>query len=279
MTSVGGRSGALQLLLIVFLLIGVLAAAYSMLFYAGPYRWLAEAQLRWFDAYYVSITVVLTLCLFVVPPLVAARVLVMGGQLAEDSALAALIAPGASAGLRARVDRAKFWLIVFSVGAGLVVTSLRDLMVAAQGKQLERVSLSALEQGKKPRGTWLELDGTLVWGGSLETEDRRERWTFVPVVSERWKPGGPVRALLRVPSDEITDVDPKALRGTLDWTGAPGVVRSGYRDGKIDIEDALLLDYGKSPAERAGASTIMIALGGVLALIGGAGSIVRLRRS
>jgi hypothetical protein len=39
----------------------------------------------------------------------------------------------------------------------------------------------------------------------------------------------------------------------------------------------VLLDYGKSPAERAGASSFIMAIGGVLAVIGGAGSILRLR--
>lgn len=271
------RGGALQLSLVAALVAGALAAAYSMAFYAGPYRWLAEKQLRWFDAYYVSLTVILTLCLFVVPPLVAARVLVAGGRIASDSTLALLVSSGIGARLRERVARARFWLILLVVGGGLIVLSVRDLAVAARGKQLEALTASALEAGAQPRGTWLEIQGTPVWDATIESEERHQRWSFVPIVSEQWQPGAKVRALLRVRSDEAEQVDANALRGTLDWTGVPGVVRSAYREAQLDVEDALLIDYGTSPAERTAASNILIGLGGVLALIGGAGAVRRMR--
>ena len=271
------KSRVLVTALLALFLLGSLGALYEMVSYAGPYRWFAELQLRFFDAYYTAPTVALTLAVCVVPFLVILRLLSANGTIPADSFLVALLVSGRHSHMAVRGSRARRWLTVFGVGLVVGVMSGRDMVVASRGEQLERVTVSALEQGAHPRSTWLEIEGKLDWDASLQTEEGHKTTTYVPIVSEAWKPGTKVGAVLRLDMDEDEWTD-QALRGTVDLTGLPGVVRSAYEDAGLDADDAVLLTWGESPAEKAAGSRSLAVLAFILMSIGGLGSLLRMRR-
>lgn len=272
------QSRALPRVLGTVLVLAVLAAAYSMLFYAGPYRWLAEAQLAFFDAYYPSLTAALTLSFTVVPPLVAIRVLVAGGALASDGLLAALVAQGGAAQFKARFAPARGWLITLGIGATIAVLASRDLIVMSMGKELERVAANELERGAETHSTWLEIAGEPDFERALETEESRKRITYVPIRAQGAPPRERVGALLRLTEGDSDLSEGQPLRGTVDVTGIPGMVRVAFEKQGLEVDDALLLELGKSPAERASASTFLLSFGGLLLVIGGIGSFFKLRK-
>lgn len=268
---------ALSALLLAAIALGLVGAVYSMIFYVGPYRWLAELQLRWFDRYYASTTVAFTLLLCVVPPSVALRLLVVNSALPAGS-FAAMAAGVGRGPFRGRFSRARRWVIVFGVGATLVVLSTRDLVVAARGKQLLQVSAHQLERGAEPAGTWLEIQGNPLWDSAVLTEEDHKSLRYVPVVSDDWRPGAKIGALLRITEGVLgAPLDPQRLSGTVDVTGVPGLVQSAYADQELDVADAVLIDAGESPEHKAGTARFLISLGAVLMLLGGVVSFVRLR--
>lgn len=268
---------ALATLLLVALALGLIGALYSMIFYTGPYRWLAELQLGWFDRYYTSTTVVFTFVLCVAPQSIALRILGANGALPAGS-FAAMAAGTGRGAFAARFSRARRWVIVFGVGLVLIVLSARDLAVASRGKQLLQISARQLEKGVEPAGTWLEIQGNPLWDSAVMTEEEHKSLRYVPVVSDEWEPGAKVRALLRItegPAGEPLDL--KQLSGTVDVTGVPGLVQSAYSEEELDVRDAVLINVGESPAQKAGSAKVLISLGAMLMLLGGVVSFVRLR--
>ena len=257
--------------------LGLLGALYSTIFYVGPYRWLTELQLRWFERYYTSTTVAFTVLLCVVPPLVAIRVLAASGALPADSFAVAMASQSGRGAFKARFARARRWVIVFGVGATLAVLSTRDLVVAARGKQLAQISAQALERGKEPESTWLEVQGNPLWDSTLNTEEGHKKLRYVPVVSDAWSPGSKVRALLRFSEYVADPAEGQPLQGTVDITGVPGLVQSSYAEAELDVRDAVLVDVGESPDRKAGAARFLIWLGVLLMSIGGPMSFVRMR--
>jgi hypothetical protein len=206
------------------------------------------------------------------------RILVMSGALPAGSFVAAMASRAGRGGFSARFARARRWVIVFGVGATLAVLSARDLVVAARGKQLTRVSARELEQGEEPVGTWLEIQGNPLWDSSLQTEERHKALRYVPVVSDDWKPGTKIRALLRISEDGAGLLAAaQSLSGAVDVSGVPGVVVSAYAEGQLDVSDAVLVDVGESPDRKAGTATFLLSLSAVLMLVGGTVSFVRLR--
>ena len=268
---------ALGLALSAALVLGVLYALYCMLLFAGPYRWLAELQLGWFKAYYVSTTCAFTLLLLVVPPSVALRVLAMSGKLPADSLAALFASPTTGARLRATIARARRWLIVLGAGVVLGGLSVRDLVVAQRGQTLERVSAAALETGAETHSTWLAIDGQLHWDSALEAEESNEEVTYVPIVSEAWTAERRLGALLMVAKRDLEELDASAISGTVDITGAPGMVRAAYEDMGFDASHAVLLEYGDSPAQKGASGKFLLGFGLFLMLIGGVGTFKRLR--
>jgi hypothetical protein len=271
------KAGNLSAVLALLFVLGLLGSAYAIIFYAGPYRWLAELQLHWFDAYYPGTTAVFTVILLILPTLVAIRLLTMRGALPARSLAALLASSGSRGALRARFGRARTWLIVLGVGVTMAVMSTRDLYVAARGEKLLRVPIGALEKGAAPKSTWLRIDGKPLWESSLTTEERREQQRYVPVVSDGWQPGTKVGALLRFAENEADSLGTQPLQGTVDITGVPGMVRSKYEESQFDVSEAVLLDVGKSPSEKAGAAWFIMAIASLLVLLGGVVSFIRLR--
>jgi|GEM_PF-4990852 len=256
----------------------LLYSLYCMLLFSGPYRWLAELQMRWFGSYYVSVTCVFTLLFGVVPLLVIIRVLTAANKLPHDSWAVLLATPRPGGGLAARVTRARGWLMALGVGVMLCALSARDLVVAARGKRLQQISAQALEAGDEAGSTWLEVAGTLDWDRSLETEEDHKKLTYIPIVSERWSPSSPLGALLVVADDELARLEAEPLSGTVDITGAPGLVRAGFENIGVDVNRATVLQFGASPEEKATGSLFLLGLGLTIALVGGVGCFVRMRR-
>ena len=119
------KSRVLVTALLALFLLGSLGALYGMVSYAGPYRWFAELQLRFFDAYYTAPTVALTLAVCVVPFLVILRLLSANGTIPADSFLVALLVSGRHSHMAVRFSRARRWLTVFGVGLVVGVMSGR----------------------------------------------------------------------------------------------------------------------------------------------------------
>ncbi len=261
--------------------LGCLAlAAYFGFTYSGPFRWLAELEMRLMGRYYTFLTgmlVLLGLMLMLLLPLQLARKLgVLGDPAASPEEHAQYI--------QAHTERWKKRqpaITVLMLGAALSFVGVRDWLRAQQGAQLEQVSIAALESGKRPASTWVEVaDASPAWNATLEWEVGHTKNSFVPVVSTNWRDGQPIALVLKLSSSTRVDkeVGVSAFRGASDAEGLPGAIDGAFRDAQLNTANALVLEVGNKPTDRQTLAHFALG-GGILALLVGCGlAWVQLRR-
>jgi hypothetical protein len=180
-----------------------LLAAYLGFTYSGPYRWLAEWQLRAFNVYYASYTWAATMVLLVIAAVAAFQVsrklgIVAGANVTPEESRAH------GAEVAARWSRLRPAIVVLTLGGTLLFIGGRDWMRAQGGRELEHVLVSSLEGGKKPSSTWIEVaGGTLAWDAATEWTRSGSTVTYVPLFSPAWTEGSAVGAVLKLNSSEV----------------------------------------------------------------------------
>jgi hypothetical protein len=265
---------SLQLASLSVLLLGLGLSSYWAFTYSGPYRWLAELQLRWFGAYSEQATFLLLLVGFGLPTLRVVRGLGRAGLLPIDS-------PTQQA--RAMSQMRFFlalrpWLLLGGAGVAFVFAGLRDGREASAGKQFELVTCAQLEAGGDPPGNWFMLADNPLWDLKVEAGQNYGDWLFVPLVSPQWSAARPVGAVLKIDRNGKGALDGPLFVGARARTGLPGMVRVRFEEAGLRVERALVLELGANPAHKAKYARIFVWLGPVLAVVGAIGGAITWRR-
>jgi LPXTG-motif cell wall-anchored protein len=249
-------------------------AGFFSLTYSGPYRWLAEAEMSVFGAYYPSYTWMATMLLLALASYVAFQVarksgVVAGAEITPEESKAR------AAEMGARFHSYRLVLVVLVVGGTLVFLGGRDWIRAQRGRVLENVAVDALEAGKRPASSWVEIaDGTVSWDLAVQwQEGHSSAVTYVPLLSRVWTEGKPVGAVLVLGASDLklAHGDAPSFMGAVDELGLPGAVRAAYEEKGFALGDALVLRVqrdGPAKGEQSGRTFALIGLATLLVGIG-----------
>lgn len=256
------------------LLIALVAAAYFAWSYSGPYRWLAELQMRLWGSFQAVLTFLLTLILLFAPPL---KVLQRWGPRPTHSAEEP-VAVAAADSTTQPTGSFLVWLQVLIAGAVLAFLGIRDRQTLQPGATASRVSCAELEANGPPESGWLEVDGIPLRDAKVEAQHNYGEYVYVPLVSPSWSAGRPIPVVLRLDRHGPRPGNVTVYPGTRVADGMPGFVRSRYEDAGLDVAQAVVLDFGRTPADGAALARIAIIAGPVLLLAGLVGALVTWRR-
>lgn len=235
--------------------------------YSGPYRWIAEVQLRDSGSYSEKGTFVLCVVLLVVPlwlvwTLFQARTNrgdpepFLGPPIVDTFTVFGVVG------------------LALMVVQGLEWRRLRGPIV------LEKIDIVDVERGARPRGPLIELDGARLLASSVTTnENGQNPRTYIPVVSDEWRLGTPVAAFIEHWGDEAIRPTP----GLLLTRDMPGMVRTHFEQSTTPPRNgALLIETGRTKTvtdvenERSRVGWTAIG-GGLMALIVGGRTWRRIR--
>lgn len=252
----------------VALLISMGLAFYLMYHYIGPYRWIAELQLRWIGSYSEKLTLIFTVLPIWVVILAVTWPLrrgFVGRRMAPRPQTFASV-------------------IVIIIGLGFVFLGLRKVQSAQSSGKLAFFQRESLEGGQAPPSSWVHIRGVPLVRASAEFGRGSSKDEFVPVVSS-------VRGGLPVPGVRLflkfgrqagytIDPGPAEYEGTLEAADLPGPVRVAMeRNGLLKSADYYVLEVGQTPAGklREGRITTEVGLGAIgLGIV--IGIVGRLRR-
>ncbi len=231
-------------------LLGLAIAGALGWYHAGPYRWLADVQLRAIHRYYVFPTW-LVLGMLIGLPL---------GALASTVATSLSVRDHSSPALDRFVARYK-WL-VWTRGGQLVVFGFCLAVLGGFGAlralsagELTALSVLALERGELPESGWVRLvDGVVDDERTIEVD----HFTYVPVFGER--ENAMVFLQIGPASHGVTD------RGLLVENGLPNLARVAFDDAQLLAPHHYVIEAGKDPAGEARSLGYLVLLG--LALFG-----------
>jgi hypothetical protein len=250
-------------------LLGIVCAVptvYWAATYSGPYRWIAEMQLRWMGMYEGGITFVLALFLVLVP-LLGVRFLV------KKLAFSKQREEGADPGWWQQVSKYFADLMLVLIGVIFVGVGAFLYFRVMGEAQATAVDVADLEGGKRAGKLWLEVSGRLLFDDAGAVEKNHVTTYYAPVVSESWSSGNPVAVYLEVHERDLgQELKNKAVgkyKGMVTVGGLPGMAREDLKKrGFGPAEGYVMLDYKNGPADvQKGARHLMIA-GAVVGAVG-----------
>lgn len=242
--------------------------------FTGPYRWIADLQLRALGFYTPKLCFLLALASLFVPTFGALQLARRLGLMATDQST--LVAPARSRGPRLWVIP----LVLFVLGAVLVGVGTNELISVRGETALETIRVEQLAQGQRPRSSFLRLDGQLLNEQALESGGR-DVALFIPVVFQGWTPEQAFPAVVRIRQSDVERFDDEGPYGMEALFGLPAPVLQLWRERGLDASKALLLEFGTTPSARRskGEWEVGIGLGVVLLALVAAGLILRRRRA
>lgn len=255
---------------VVALVISMGVTFYLMFNYLGPYKWIAELQLRWMGSYSEKLTLILTglpiwgLVLLVTWPV--RRVFSAGGT-----------APRREMELSSA-------MIVLVVGLGFAFFGMRKMHAAEAAGSLTPITVQSLEGGQAPPSAWVRATGVPIDRAAMGFGKGGSKDEFVPVISspEGELPASGVRLFLKVGSRSAyrSGPAPAEYQGMLERAGLPGPVRvSMERNGLLKGGDYYVLELGQTPAGKARNARVLVWVGLCVSALGVAiGIVARFRR-
>jgi hypothetical protein len=259
------------------LLVGCLSVFFAWT-YSGPYRWLAELQLRWMGSYEVQLTFIFSLVLtgapFVLVMVIwnkAARAAI-GSADGGETAQPAPSQPASDVAVRQFIGRYGFALTLGAVALAFAGMSAYDFWRVAGASRMIEFSVGQLEQGGSAPGLWLALRGRKLLDEAQRIEDSYSSIKdYIPVVSGNWKAGQPVAAFIEVTNssrdDQIRNRYIDRHEGMVDSTGLPGMVRVAFeRHGLAPAGNYILVEYGRTPADARKSARDFLIIAGICAL-------------
>jgi hypothetical protein len=273
--------GAVRALIVLpFLLAGLGLGAYWVWTYSGLYRWMVEGQGALFGSYVQPWTEIFAVLIAVLLGLLpAALILYVVNRLEVFP-----VPPDAGSGPTPAAAAADQWIRAHKyrlLGAGLGLMGLVGGGViwlhGYSAGPLTDLRAADLEAGGAPASGWVRARGRPLWDRRIEFEVNE---VYVPVVSERWKPGDKVALFVR-PNGPLTLVaapvpPPLDGDGTLVIGGLPGPARTDFeKAGLPPAEHHQVVSMGWRPDNEMalggplfGAGLILLLLtGGVWALL------------
>jgi hypothetical protein len=268
------RPSPIRWLNVLILLIGLAGTPYFAWTYSGPYRWLAELQMWLLGSFQVVLTFALTFILLVVP---AAKVLRRWGPRPTAPAEEPVAVAGSDSSTRA-TGPFLIWVQVITAGAVFTFLAIRDHKPVQPGATPTRVSCAELEANGPPESGWLEVEGIPLLDARVEAQHNYGEYVYVPLVSPSWSTGRPIAVVLRLDRNGPRQGDVTGYQGTRVADGMPGFVRSRYEDAGLNVAQAVVLDFGRTPADGAALARIAIIVGPLVLLAGLVGALVTSRR-
>jgi hypothetical protein len=234
---------------------------YWLYTFSGPYRWLAEWQLRKWQWYYPNGTLmwlILCLSLSVMTPLqvLAARGFFerrkQGVQQIHAATTWTVFFPAFSIGL-------------LSFGSAFTGVGIYLFFQHRGAGQNSNFDVRQLEQDQSPASQLVTLRGRLLEGRSVTVvKNHIHRVTYIPIVSDHWKHGQPVTGFVSLaPAKKLAqDGDHVVATGFLERNGLPGDARSALERSGSRLSDVhYLLHHGRDPAKMATTSGELFLLG------------------
>ncbi len=215
--------------------LSMLLAFYWCWTYTGPFRWLAEWQLKSLEVYYPSYTFMICCGLFYLPlNQIYQRLL----RRPDDEV--------AESGGSSWANLPWTWIVI---ACFMLVTGGYGIFVCGEEEQPTLVSAVELEAGQVPRAHWLEVKGNVLVDDAIAWEDRGAAVYFVPIVSEEWQPGQPIGAYLKANEEAIRKIaQQKRIRGLSAWFQLPGPIRVAFeKKDRAPAEGYLMVDANLDP--------------------------------
>jgi hypothetical protein len=287
-------SGATVLVWVCFTL-GAAYAGYAWYSYSGPFKWLAELQLKWFGEYEIQLTFLLTLVLMILPagllgPKGFRRWYWRGAQ-AE---------PVSEESRTVRIRRQSkvilaLGLLSFPLGLGT------GLIARWVWKEAVLTPLDLRGSLSSPQSNYVQLTGWVqthwVYRYSEEIGGKRE-YAVVPVTETAWVRSSPVRYFVQTSSNrafqELEPGGPQfrplgrqqtpflfSERFLVERNGLPGMVRERYLEAGANIAEPHYFLTEGQPTDPTTVFYICVTVGGILGLIltlSGIVSLINLRR-
>lgn len=256
-------------------------AFYFMISYSGPFKWLAELQLKLMGMYEESITFLIVALILICP------LLLIDWLIRRVSGTAIGSADDATE------RKTPLWMSVASaMGFGGIVACVGLLLMGVgtwqwwQGRDttVARVDVRDYEIGKPPPNRFVQVQGVAVFESAVEIQESRSSDVdfYVPIISLDWKDKSPASVFVKVRESKLTD----SLRASRhDWFGGmisrgglPGLVRTEFENrGPAPAEGYFLLELDRSAAGQRKLSRDALLFGGALLAAGVVISIVQAR--
>lgn len=204
--------------------------------YQGPYRWVAELQVRLFDAYYLQVTFLLSMLVVGLP-----GVWVIGRLERKRGG-------GGEAPSAAAWNLSPYWILLLPLGS-LAVGAYQYAQVSRL--RLQATTASDLQWGRVPASRWISIEGRPLLDAAIcTTESRYTRDCYVPLVSPEWTPVVPIAAFVHVRGtpEHLKD---GPFQGTTSYTRLPGAVRVAYEESALGAPHPsyVMLDLGAGPTD------------------------------
>lgn len=275
---------------LLFLSLGAGLGIYWWITYSGLYRWLIEAQNnvlgRYLPVYTGMLTVVLTGFLSALPAILFLYLLARLGTFRIKDA-SVLKANDHSTGAQTAVldvwlNRNKGKVAGIVLGSISVIFGLIWTIRGAGGGTLQTVNLADLEAGKTPLSNYVQTHGRLLTDRMMiETTQNIHKSYYVPIVSEKWREGGPVTVYVSVTSTNIDETGRGPVQGMLWKNGLPGPIRTAFEANPKarPAQPHYLLKVGNKPETWVELGRMFLGVGLFTLLATGVVWIIQLRRS
>jgi hypothetical protein len=231
------------LLTLCFLLVGYWGWSYS-----GPFRWLAEVQMRALGGYYWGATwIVLSLMCFVVVAMVL--------RLLRERAgldVASLERRAWFRNIRPTYEEFESVLAFVMLAAILWYFAIPGIQRQLQAGECARVQIGSINSGELPDSTWLEVEGGVArWNERIEWQ-HGARYRYVPLVAPGWTRQEPAHMLLKVNSVQLPkfDVASASYRGMRDFDSLPTPVEKRFKEAGIHLSSVTVLDFESTPDNK-----------------------------
>jgi hypothetical protein len=263
------------------LLLACIGGAFWLMYeYAGPFKWLAELQLKWFGVYEESVTLLLTALVLLTPVGIVVWLIRRTMRFAmppiEQSQITQSNEPPITPSPAARVfSNLGIGAIFILIGLLVLGLSAYQYVRGRGASELSKLTIDDLEAGRVPASRWCSIKGFPVFklSGAYKSSTSAAQDYYVPVISSNWPLNGPATLYLKVRERELTDDirfdRAEFFQGMLTPRDLPGLVRTQFeREGPRPAANYYVLELGKTPADLLRIARDLLILGGGMTVAG-----------
>jgi hypothetical protein len=244
-------------------------AAYWIVRGAGPYRAIADWQMRVLGSYGITLTALLVVLITLLP----AAIVVQVSARTLFAARPRTVVDVKQEARKADELIARYRWAITGLVTGVILCGLGVWEFARTAAYRERVDVVLGEGSWPPPSRWMrltahaDLRSTITYeenhnGSALETD-------FIPLLPvDGAGKEGRVQVIARVVAARRSLVTSHGIEGTLD-SPPSGIVRSAFAERGVELAaDARVFNVGRSPADSRENGLIFSSTGGVIMLIG-----------
>jgi len=236
--------------------------------YTGPYRYLAELQLKWFGVYYPELTGIL-IAVAILCGLAVIKVLFRGAERQVPGAATTTPVPATPNGIPIASPAEQRWMrfLPYFVVPVLVAVGANDYYKGMHAGSLKQLSAAEFYgETQQPRVFYAEVRGLM-----SPSYLSKENYFYVPMAAEDAKKGTPIRLVVGGSKEELK----KAVRRDADGSvhvwgivdqGLEGDVKYAFEKSGFAVGDSIwVLHAGRDPSYEKGLGLFMMGFGVVAA--------------